>query len=756
MQKKWYIEENNYKIDNDGDKYSCLIDKILYKRGIVEKEQRQKFLNPSLDDLYDPFLLKGMDQAVNRILKAVKNKEKIIIYGDYDVDGITATAILYRFFKNVFDLKVDYYLPDRIKEGYGLNKEAVTDIINKNYDLLITVDCGITAIEQVKLAQSENLDVIISDHHQPADQLPPALAVIDPHRKDSKYPFNKLSGAGLAFKLCQALEQKENIDEKQSFLEDLLDITTVGSVADIVPLKDENRIIVKKGLQLIKNSKTTGLAVLINKLGLEKDITAGHIGYIIAPPLNAAGRIEDAETGLKLLITESTEEAEVLADKLIKTNKKRQLKEQKTFEEALEMIKEIDLTKTRSIILASENWHPGVIGIVASRIVERYYRPVILIALNKGTGKASCRSIEGLNIYEALKKCSDYLVNFGGHSQAAGLTVLEDNIKKFKKEFNKVIDKILTDDDLIPTHSIDSILDLEMINRELYDYINKLEPFGVGNPAPVFLLNNVKVKKIYPVGKKKKHLKIKLDKGIDGIGFNMGSLADIINQEARVDITFKLSINEWQGRISIQIQLYDIKPRKNNGYYPVCFKYKDIIICDKRGCQDHSLYLKKINKSHKKIVVFENNKRKREKLLSNINNSYSEENIKKFKEKKQSILIYSGNKIPVIPEIDELIFMSLPFSLLQMVAIINSFKFSQFKFHFVFGKKEYQVNKKLIKKKLDLSSSEGYNGNNQITERFKKLSHLVFKKDLFEIMLILNNKLQEENKNAKRIYKEYS
>ena len=444
MKNKWYIKRDKSIGKIDG--LSPLLLQLLSNRGLTEEKSIKSFLYGGINDLEEPFLLKDMDRAVERIDRAVKNGERIIVYGDYDVDGITATALLYRYFKEVYNYQIDYYIPRRKEEGYGLNQAAVEEFIKKDYDLLLTVDCGISAHEEVKYSMSHGLDVIITDHHQAGQEIPPALAVIDPHRGDDEYPFKSLAGVGVAFKLCQALEYNKNQRYISDLLLNLLDLVALGTVADIVPLNGENRIIVREGLQVLERTGNIGLQKLIQITGLAgRQLNTGNLAFIIAPHLNAAGRMDSAGKCVELLITEDEVLAEVIALELRVANRERQELEEKILQEALEKVAaEINLEEEKAIVLAAEGWHPGVIGIVASRLVESYYRPVILIAIDEdGRGKASCRSIRNLNLYEALQRCSNYLETFGGHEMAAGLTIKVESIEGFRKEFNRFLDEKL-------------------------------------------------------------------------------------------------------------------------------------------------------------------------------------------------------------------------------------------------------------------------------------------------------------------------
>jgi len=717
MQKKWFLKKE--KISNNIKGLSPVLLKILSKRGYNEGEEIKAFLYGTLDDLNDPFLLKDMKKAVSRIVKAIENEEKIIVYGDYDVDGITSTTLLYRYFKDSFDYSLDFYLPNRQKEGYGLNKEALRKFAEENYDLLITVDCGITAIKEVEYANSKGIDVIITDHHQPTDIIPKAIAVIDPHCQGDNYPFKYLAGVGVAFKLCQALEYQENKKFISQNLIDLLDIVTLGTVADIVSLTDENRILVRKGIEIINNTKNIGLRNLINQVGLnEKEITTGHIGYIIAPHLNAAGRVSDPANCIELLTTSDTHKAEQIVSDLRRINKERQELEQRILDEAREMVEDqTDLETEKAIILASENWHHGVIGIVASRLVEQYYRPTILIAVDKGVGKGSCRSISGLNLYQALSECSSYLDGFGGHKMAAGLTIDPEKLSDFKRSFNSFLNSCLSNEDMIPSLRVDALINQDEITMDFYQQLSLLEPYGMGNSRPNFILNNPKIKNVYSVGKNKSHLKFTLSDGMDGIGFGFGDkVSDFKNNE--LDIAFQLDLNEWQGNKKVQLSLKDYNIRSRCGYFPVYFQHNGCTIADKRGCQDFYGYIEQILCLDHKIAIYINNLKIYNEILKKFNNKNiiladSLANFNRFMSLDKGIMFFTTSMLRELIDIDkkrlnellldDIIFLSLPFSLKEMSDAINFFarnNLESTKIHLLYSEKEHSTNRKIIQKSL--------------------------------------------------------
>lgn len=709
MYKMWHLEDiDENKIDNyTSDNLNPVFKKILFRRGLRTEKEINQFLNGGLEDLHEPFMLKDMEEAVDKIIK--KRDKQIIVYGDYDVDGITGTSLLFNYFKKRVGIDIDYYIPDRQKEGYGLNLTAVKNIVNEDYDLLITVDCGITAIKEIEYAAAHGLDVIVTDHHQPAAELPPASAIINPHRKDENYPFSELAGVGVAFKLCTALEKRLQGKYISSLLLDELDLVALGSVADIVPLKGENRILIKEGMKTIVNSKKPGLQALIHKLSLEdSQLNTGHIGYILAPPLNAAGRMEDAKMGIRLFITSDKKEAEEIADKLVALNKERQKEEQETLETAEAMIADkIDLETEKGIVLASDEWHQGVIGIVASRIVEKYYRPTILISLKGNTGKGSCRSINKLNLYQALRACEYDLESFGGHEQAAGLTIAREKVDRFRKDLNSHLHKVLDEQDLIPRLRLDELIETEDINLELYKNLELLKPFGVGNPRPRFLINNAQIDKCYCVGNDNQHLKLLLNDGIEGIAFGFGELFGKLKNQftgKEIDLAFAISLNSWQGQERIQLKIKDINIRSHVDFYPVNYKSGNWIIADKRGNKNHFNYLKYLLKYDEKVAVYINNKKIYNSLLDRCKDKdiavNGQEKISLFKEKDKGILFFSRPEFKEKLSIDVLVLISLPFSLEEVTTMIEEFTLNPIKIHFLFGEEDYYTNRKIIKNKL--------------------------------------------------------
>lgn len=559
MNKKWQIfEPDKNKIEEIKSKYKVnqLLATILANRNILKEEDIRLFLNPTRNDFYNPFLITDMDIAVNRIIKAIENKENITIYGDYDVDGITSITVL-KSFLNDIGVETNTYIPNRLIEGYGLNKEAINKISKKGCNLMITVDCGISAIEEIEYANSLGIETIITDHHEAGNEIPKAIAVIDNKRKDSKYPFRELAGVGVVFKLIQAIGITLKLKE-ESYLK-YLDIVCIGTISDIVPLVDENRVIAKLGLLLVAQTKNIGLRSIINSSGYNK-IDSNAISFGVAPRINACGRMGKAEEALELFLSKDKNEVNELTNKLNEHNRKRQETEKTIFENAVEKIKEEHLDENKAIIVGGENWHHGVIGIVSSKITEMYFKPSILFSFEEdGIGKGSGRSIPGFDLHEALMKCSDTIEKFGGHSMAVGITVKKDNLEKFKKEFEQIATQSKIDE-IIPIINIDAKVDLSDIDKEMVESLKQLEPFGEANKMPVFAFKNLKIDSIRALSEGK-HLKLTLKDNnyiINAIGFNIGYLANEYRIGDKIDVAGVLEINTFNGVDNLQINIKDI------------------------------------------------------------------------------------------------------------------------------------------------------------------------------------------------------
>ena len=533
--------------------------KILLNRGFDSPETVEKFLNPQLSDLRDPFLLLGMDKAMERVTKALLANEKIVIYGDYDVDGITATSLLYIIF-NKLGAQVDYFLPNRLVEGYGLSVDGINEARKKGVDLIITVDTGINAIDEVAYANSQGIDVIITDHHEPREILPEAVAIVNP--KQEQCQFNEeLSGVGVAFKFAQAVYK--SLGQNVADLHEHLDLVALGTAADIVPLVGENRVLTRFGIPQISRTTKPGLKSLTFVSGLMgKDISTGQVVFVLAPRINAIGRLGDAKDAIRLLSTRDEKVAQEVARKLDDDNRKRKRIDEETLNEALAQLEEIaDLENDKAIVLAGEGWHLGVIGIVASRIVERYHLPTVMISLKDGIGKGSARSIPGFHLCEALNKCEDLLLQYGGHKYAAGLSIESKNVEEFRKKFIEVSNSELTADDIQPKLKIDMEIELSEVTDDFMELLEKFAPFGPQNMRPVFLTRNCEI-----IGRPSvvgnNHLRMRVRKGstvIDVIGFGFGDMLSQISTGSLVDAVYTLEYNTYNNVTRVQMRIKDIK-----------------------------------------------------------------------------------------------------------------------------------------------------------------------------------------------------
>ena len=559
MSKKWQIYDINEEIISEIEnkyKINKLLATILANRGITTKEDIRLFLNPTRDDFHDPFLITDMEKAVERIITAINKKEKITIYGDYDVDGITSITVLKSFLRDR-GIEVDTYIPNRLDEGYGLNNSAIETIKNKGCELMITVDCGISAIDEVNYANSLGIEVIVTDHHEAGNEIPKALAVIDNKRKDSKYPFRELAGVGVVFKLIQALSIKLNLKEEE-YLK-YLDIVCIGTISDIVPLIDENRVITKLGLMLVRQTRNIGLKAVLKFSGYSK-IDSNTISFGVAPRLNACGRMGKADEALKLFLSKNVNEVIQLSKELNDFNRERQEKEKEIYENAIIQIEKENLNKRNTIVLKGKNWHHGVIGIVSSKITEKYFKPSILLSFEEdGIGKGSGRSIPGFDLHEALMQCLDVIEKFGGHAMAVGITVREEQFDEFREKFENIaISKHI--EEILPIIKKKKKINLSDINKEMVESLKELEPFGEGNKMPIFVFKNLKIDSIRALSEGK-HLKLTLKDNntiVNAIGFNLGYMAEDYKIGDKIDVVGVLEINSFNNVENLQINIKDI------------------------------------------------------------------------------------------------------------------------------------------------------------------------------------------------------
>lgn len=555
---------------------------LLIQRGITTYDQAKLFFRPELEHLPDPFLMKDMDKAVARIEKAIASGEKILIYGDYDVDGTTSVALVYSFFKQqslstsgregVGSL-LDYYIPDRYKEGYGISTAGIDFAAENNFSLIIALDCGIKAIDKIEYANKKSIDFIICDHHLPGEKIPAAFAVLDPKRKDCTYPYKELSGCGIGFKLIQAYAQKNNIPIVE--LEQYLDLVAVSIAADIVPITGENRILAYYGLKHLNASPRPGFHAMLEMTKMKKELTITDIVFVIGPRINAAGRMESGKKAVEMLISSNSEHAIEAGTYLDKNNSDRRDIDIYTTQQALQMIAEsATLQQRKSTVLFDPSWHKGVIGIVASRLTETYYRPTIMLTQSNGVVSGSARSVKDFDIYEAISACSDLLEQFGGHKYAAGLTLKPENVQAFSQRFEEVVSSTITDEMLIPEIEIDAAINLQDITPGFYNVLKQFAPFGPENMSPVFITDNVSDKG-YARIVGNKHLKMDLvqipslpagsgktaggDLKFPAIAFGMGEHYDFVAKKNPFTVCYNIREQEWEGRTYLQLQVKDLK-----------------------------------------------------------------------------------------------------------------------------------------------------------------------------------------------------
>ncbi len=563
LKKQWKINNGDQKTIShlqSALKIHPILCSLLSTRGITTYEEAERFFRPSTEQLHDPFLMAGMHEAIERIDHGIEQNEKILVYGDYDVDGTTSVAIVYSFFRSLYP-NIDFYIPDRDKEGYGISDQSIEWASKNKFSLIIALDCGIKANNKVKHAKGKGIDYIICDHHQPGKNLPEAVAILDPKRSDCKYPFKELSGCGIGFKLLQAYGQRNELPFEKAM--EYLDLVAISIASDIVPIVDENRVLAFLGLKKLNSSPSKGVKALIEVSNLKKEIIISDIVFGLGPRINAVGRMGDANKAVKLLVADDETLANIKADTLQVANTERKKVDLEVTNEALTMLKNDPLRNTdKSTVLYQPYWHKGVIGIVASRLIEKYYRPTIIFTKSNGMITGSARSVSGYNIYEAIQKCESLLEHFGGHQYAAGITMKPENIEKFKVKFNKIVGDTIDDDLLIPKIEINAELSLSDITQSFYNIVQQMEPFGPGNMRPVFISKDV-----HDFGQsrivKEDHLKLSVKQNNahsqNGIAFNMAEYYDQITDGQLFDICYVLEENEWNGNKSIQLNIKDIK-----------------------------------------------------------------------------------------------------------------------------------------------------------------------------------------------------
>ncbi len=559
MQKTWKIKEPDVELKNSlaSDlNVSGLFAQLLINRGISAKKEALSFLRSELSDLHDPFAMEGMARCVERIRLAVRRKEKVFIATDFDVDGVTSCVLLETELKRL-KLELAHYVPNRVKDGYGLNRQAVELAVRFGAKVFISLDCGITSFKEVKELKSSKIDCLIVDHHEPpAGSLPPAFAILNPKQKTCHYPFKDLAGVGLAYKLTQALGSSGPREH--------LDLVALGTVADVVPLRGENRIFVKHGLDVLNATKKEGLRSLMAASGIKKKKVSTHsISFILAPRINASGRVDSASSSLDLLLSEDPKEADILAQYLNEHNKERQKIQEKVLSEAMGLIeRDVNFKDHLIIVLCKEDWHPGVLGIVASKIVDRFYRPAIIISLQDGIGRGSARSVHNFHIYEALVQCGSFLKEFGGHKYAAGLTIDRANIAEFKVFLNMIARANFKKENLSPVLEVDAQIPLSLIGEKLFLDIDALSPYGEGNRRPIFVSRNLVVRsKPRIVGKNS--LMFWVSDGeltYEAIWFGISDFFGMASEAHRIDLAYCLGRDDWNSVNLIQLEIKDIKP----------------------------------------------------------------------------------------------------------------------------------------------------------------------------------------------------
>jgi single-stranded-DNA-specific exonuclease len=578
MEKRWVVKEQGdlqliQKLSQELNIDEYLAN-LLVQRGISSFKEAKAFFRPGLENLHDPFMMKDMEEAIHRIEKAIRNKEKMLVYGDYDVDGTTAVALVYTFFHKFYD-RLDYYIPDRYSEGYGISFKGIDFAAENGFSLIIALDCGIKSVEKVAYARSKGVDFIICDHHRPGSELPPACAVLDPKRPDCSYPYKELSGCGIGFKLIQAYAQKNNIPFEE--LRQFLDLVVVSIASDIVDITGENRILAHFGLKLLNSAPRPGLEAILNYSNIQKkpegngtnvfnkELTISDLVFLIGPRINAAGRIESGRNSVKLLVCEDKEEAFIIGEQINNNNTERKNLDSSVTLQALEDIrKNPKLLNSKSTVLYNPDWHKGVIGIVASRLTEHYYRPTIVLTLSGELITGSARSVKDFDIYEAIDSCSDLLEHFGGHKYAAGLSLKPENLPLFREKFEAAVIQRLAGKELMPEIEIDCFLPLNAIHSRFFNVLKQFAPFGPGNMAPLFRTDGI----VDAGGSRvvgKNHLKLlvvhpEVSGGpFSAIAFQQGDQIVRIEKGIPFNMCYHIEENEWNGSISIQLNSKDIK-----------------------------------------------------------------------------------------------------------------------------------------------------------------------------------------------------
>lgn len=569
MEKRWHIleaSENKVKQLSDALTIHPALCKILVQRGIETFDQAKDYFRPQLSDLHSPMLMKDMDKAVQRIIAAFEKKEKILVFGDYDVDGTTAVSCMFRFLQKIYiPENIGFYIPHRYREGYGISKEGIDFAFENNITLIIALDCGIKSVELVRYARSAGIDFIICDHHLPDEELPPAAAILNPKQKDCSYPYKELCGCGVGFKLICALTRYLGLEEKECF--NYLDLVATAIAADIVPMTGENRILAYYGVKQVNENPSPGIKALIELSGLQKSaIHISNLVFVIAPRINAAGRMDDARKAVQLFIEEDYAKAIEYAGMLHTDNDERKEADSSITEQALSIIESDQiLVQRQTTVVYQPHWHKGVVGIVASRLIEKYYRPTVVLTQSGEIVAGSARSVPGFNLYEAVHACRQHLLGYGGHFAAAGMTMLPEHVEAFSNKFEEVVKAQIKPAQRIPVLFIDAVIELADIKPVLYKIICQMEPFGPENLRPVFVCRNI-TDTGYSRIVKEQHIKFSIKQDntvISGIGFNMAQHFDTLQSGKPVDIVFTIDENEWNNEKRLQLKVIDLRPSAN-------------------------------------------------------------------------------------------------------------------------------------------------------------------------------------------------
>lgn len=566
MQKRWNIlSADEAKVESlfSSLKINKTLCRILVQRGIDSYELAKHYFRPALTDLHSPWLMKDMEKAVNRILLSFEQKEKLLVFGDYDVDGTTAVASVFQFLVQIYQ-SVEFYIPHRYREGYGVSKAGIDYAKENGISLIISLDCGIKSVELITYAKDLGIDFIVCDHHLPDAILPPAAAILNAKQTDCTYPYKELCGCGVGFKLMQALAEKLNLPA-DSFLK-YLDLVSIAIAADIVPMTGENRVLAYYGLKKINEQPSPGIQAIIKLAGQQKKMSITHVVFMIAPRVNAAGRMDDAKKAVQLFIEQDVEKAMLFAEMLHSDNSDRKDKDSKITEEALALIlKDVDYVHKKTTVVYQEDWHKGVVGIVASRLIERFYRPTIVLTKSGELAGGSARSIAGFNLYEAIHACREWLIGYGGHFAAAGLTLLPENVKHFSDAFERVVSETISDELLVPEIIIDAALQFSEISPKFYQILEQMEPIGPENMRPVFITKNV-MDTGYSKIVKDAHIRFVLKQNqirLTGIGFNLSEKFHLLQLNQPIDIVYTLDENEYNGNTSLQLKVIDIRLSEN-------------------------------------------------------------------------------------------------------------------------------------------------------------------------------------------------